>query len=226
MCLLWLAGCDHVLGLSAIGPVRDAGVDAPVDAAAICLADTFMADAIDLTTWTTFQATGTNVAETGELVVTLANDLPTAYAGIDTANSFDLSTAQTVIEVDAVPVGTSAQAQIAWKAATGDYFGITTDGSSLESYEYKDGVNTPLTTVPYDPANQRYWRIRALPETTTVALETSGDDEGWTTQATFMPPGGLSAQVVQIFAGTYQPVSSPGEAAFTNFVMAGNSCVP
>lgn len=68
--------------------------------------------------------------------------------------------------------------------------------------------------ITYDPALHRYWRIRHAAATDTIAYETSPDGIAWTTWRTVPRRIPITALRVELSAGTYESVASPGVAIF------------
>jgi hypothetical protein len=225
-----LAACDQLLLLEDIHPKHDARSadappDAPPDAASevLCMGDDFNHSQIDPTLWkNVYSNAPSSISDDGAtLLVLLGSNAPGDYSGVGTA-PYNFSHMRTVIEVDQIPGQTGATAELSWSNGTNDRLDIYADGNTL----YFGQILSTLSdeqTLPYDSTQMRWWQIRHDRDAIQVAFDVSPDGSSWTTLRTVFPSASISLATitVQLQAGTYQLVPSPGNARFDNFAMIG-----
>jgi len=223
-----LAACDHLLALEDIHPKHDAmpdmPPDMPIDAASevLCRGDDFNATQIDATLWKTVYNNARSITDDGaQLVVMLSSNTPGAYSGVGTG-TYDFSHMRTVIEVDQVPGQMGATAELSWSNGTMDRLDIHVDGTMLYFGQILS-TGRDEQTVSYDATTMRWWQIRHERDAIQVAFDVSPNGSDWTNLGTAFPSASivLTGIIVQLQAGTYQPVTSPGRARFDNFAMIG-----
>ncbi|MFL6211225.1 MAG: carboxypeptidase regulatory-like domain-containing protein [Pyrinomonadaceae bacterium] len=82
-----------------------------------------------------------------------------------------------------------------------------------------DGVLTALS-IPYDPAQHRFWRFRHDPVASAIIFETSPEQTTWTARHSITLQKSVSALAVELSAGTVSPSVAPGQAVFDNFTLS------
>jgi protocatechuate 3,4-dioxygenase beta subunit len=82
-----------------------------------------------------------------------------------------------------------------------------------------DGVLTALS-IPYEPAQHRFWRFRHDPVASAIIFETSPEQTTWTARHSITLQKSVSALAVELSAGTVSPSVAPGQAVFDNFTLS------
>lgn len=229
-----LAGCDHLLDLGPIQPIVDAhsldapsldapSLDAPLDGPDVqCLSDNFDHPSIDVNVWPNFYNTAPSfVSDDGsQLVVMLGTASGNAYAGVITS-PYNFAAMRTQVEVVQIPAAPGATIELAWRdPASQDRLHIYVDGSHIYFGQIVGSGPTDFGVL-YDAAAMRFWQIRHELGAATVSFETSPDGRTWTVQHSLFPPISLASIVVELQAGTYTSLMSPGTGKFDNFAMYG-----
>jgi hypothetical protein len=211
----------------------------PSSAETILLQDNFNDNSLDLSKWnkqnlfsgfidTSIPATETNQRiEFGPL---LSNASGSHYVGMRSVNSFNFNGAYCYVElVQAAASNTSADAMFTLGKDANNYYRIFVEGGTIIGQKrINGGSKVSLFTAAYDPANDRYWRIRHDSTTGKVIFETAPDNGGspgsWTVRSneawnTSAIP--LSSVLFEIKGGTWQAESNaPGTVIFDNFKAA------
>lgn len=163
-----------------------------------------------------FEAEITVVEQNGQLIIKpLALKDGSLYNGYQSAKRWDLTKSSAVVEV----------AQTAEnKAAT--IFSIGIDNSNWVSFRAKgdtlylenrtNGI-TSRTSIDYDKTNHRFWRFRYNQTRDQIIFETSASGSNWDSQRTLSREIPISRILIELGAGTHEPVSQPGTAIFDNF---------
>jgi hypothetical protein len=73
------------------------------------------------------------------------------------------------------------------------------------------------TSITYSGTTHRFWRIRHDGATDTMQLQTSSDGTNWTTRRSLARQLSLAAMKIELGAGTWESLGSPGKAIFDNF---------
>jgi hypothetical protein len=198
-------------------------VDTPPDGPEVlCASDDFHHHAITARLWpTTYQTPPAMITDNGsQLFVALGTSTTAAYSGVQT-KSYNFGDMRTVIEVDNVPGANGATVEIAWRSTTNsDRLHMYVDGATL----YFGQVTTTGPDdlgAPYDPIAMKFWQLRHDLSAVDVAFDTSADGQTWTTLRRIYPAISLSSVYIEIQAGTYKSVATPGFAALDNFAMIG-----
>lgn len=155
------------------------------------------------------------VAEAGgEFVVSFTDPtLARTYSGIRSQERFDLTDCQILVRVTQVPdPATHAYAQLFADTAEG-YLEVLTDGGELLMKRVQGAQHTVLGSLPYDPVEHLYWRLRE--QSGVIYWETSPDAQVWQIQASEPDVLPLSSVEIGLAAGAYQdePVF-PGASHF------------
>jgi len=197
----------------------DGGVDGPplVCAQATLLTDDFE-DGVRGSQWSrSFNPSGTALSETGgNLVVTPAIARPTpAFAAYASLYWYDLRGSHVLVEVPQMVDTTShAQAFLQLTFDSMNYLETVQENGTLSFRKWVGGTVSTAATVPYDPAQHRWWQIRESGGTT--YWDTSPDGTNWTRRASDANPSYVGEVQIVIGAGTYQSEANPGSAHFDN----------
>lgn len=157
--------------------------------------------------------TATTVAETGgQLVITLASNNP-VYSGYVSVSTYDLTGSQLSIQcIQAVnPLSGCEQYMAAFLDASNE-MDIYIGAGNLIFRMRVAGVNNDIG-VAFDPVAMLWWRLRELAGT--IYWETS-DGNSWVVQRSAPTPFAITNLSVNLTAGTYQNVATPGVAIFDN----------
>jgi hypothetical protein len=179
------------------------------------LTDDFADGVIDTAKWSTFGA-ALLAERSGTLQVRpkVAND----YAGVSSQDGYDLRDSEVKVRL----LRTLRQT-----AGTDNYLDAAMDSDNRITMGVDSGLfyivvtvaagKTSLTGlgIPYDPAEHLWLRLRE--KAGTLYCETSGDGETWTVQASLPDPFDLSSMILEIGAGIWDVVASPGVALFDSF---------
>jgi phosphatidylinositol-3-phosphatase len=148
------------------------------------------------------------------------------YAGLRSAISYDFSNAYCHVEaVQTANSSTGADAMLTVGRDVNGYYRIFVEAGSIIFQKRIGGSKITLLTATYNPATDRYWRIRHESASGKVFFETAADsggspgtwtvryNEGWNTAA--IP---LGAILFEVKGGTWQvEASPPGKVVFDNF---------
>jgi hypothetical protein len=143
--------------------------------------------------------------------------------GYETSSSGSYSTTDTYDLTDSVfavevlqTLNTSPYTKTCIAARAGDgsnnWIGISVQEGRLNAFEVSDATGVVLTSLPYDPAQHRWWRLRDVYGTT--HWDVSADGRTWLTLVSKLSPAYLSLVRLQLIAETLRPVASPGVAIF------------
>lgn len=184
------------------------------------LIDNFNDNAADTAKWLVF-ASPLPAAErirevNGRVEITPQGNNSGQYSGYQTLVDTDLTDSQVHVElVRALRPASGAEATFVVSASTGNNVHIVVEGGSLKCYQVVAGTYTRLATVPYDPAQHRWLRLRERSGTT--FWEVSPDGQGWTILFSKANPITLTAVKITLQAGLNAAVPAPGMAIFDNF---------
>lgn len=137
------------------------------------------------------------------------------YAGYVSASTLDFTNATASVRVLQATTGTSDT-----------YLGIVRDGQTFELIVAEEGMlyfiqatngAFDATSIPYDPAAHRFWRIRHVASPAAIHFETSPDRTAWTTRRSVNPSFAVTAVRAELGAGTFAATASPGMAVFEDF---------
>jgi hypothetical protein len=165
--------------------------------------------------------------ETGPL---LQNVNGSSYRGIRSLSTYNFSGAYAYVElVQAPSANTAADAMFTIGKDVDYYYRIYVNAGNLIGQRKIAGVKTTLFTIPYDPVNHRFLRIRHDAVTGAATLDTAPSNGGvpgawvqryseiWNTQVT------LGTTIFEVKGGTWQiEANPPGKVIFDNFRAAVN----
>ncbi len=163
--------------------------------------------------------------------------------GIVTANPVDLTITPSVsIEVDQTATGEGAETIFALGNDSDNFYRFvvtssdslpsgSTSASAKGSSQVKDNSSSGTQTlsfqtnlngqkfaigIPYNPVEQRFWRLRHDAIEQTINFETSPDARVWHLRYKSAISKSVKALTAELSAGTTKPVSNPGTAIFDN----------
>jgi len=170
--------------------------------------------------WTLYRPQAANPTvgvQSGQLQIAPAPNTA-GYNGVYTTQTYDLTGRMTQVEV-VQPVSQAGWCENffrVWLDAN-NYYHIGVGGWSISFVARVGGVND-TTTIGYDPAATRFWRIRHDQYRNTVNFETSADDVTWTVQKTVASAFPLASTRVFLMAGAWGTGNgNPGAAVYDNF---------
>ncbi|MGB9178630.1 MAG: Ig-like domain-containing protein [Pyrinomonadaceae bacterium] len=145
-----------------------------------------------------------------------------AYNGYSSASAINLTNAQATVEVvqTTAPVGSAQTLFGIWGGGSWGSGGllIVEDGGNIYFQLSVNNVITQNYSIPYDPVQHHYWRIRHDVASDTILWETSADAVTWTTRLSVARPFPITAMYPVLYAGKWgTEVSQPGTAIFDNF---------
>jgi hypothetical protein len=149
-----------------------------------------------------------------------ANQAGDRYNGYVSGAIRNLTGASASVEVVRIAGGSAATA-LALCLERQNFHLIETGSGSLYFTQVIAGARTE-TTVAYNAAQHRCWRIRHDAATNMIAFETSADRVTWTARRTVPRQMAITALRVEISAGSWERISAPGTAIFDNFRLEGN----
>jgi Big-like domain-containing protein len=203
------------------------------------LSDDFNDNSIDAAKWisdnlfsgfTNLAVPMSETAQRLEIGPLLQNVNGSSYRGVRSVNAYNFTGAYSYVElVQAPSAATSADAMFTIGKDVDYYYRIYVNAGNLIGLKRIAGVKTTLFTIPYDPVNHRFLRIRHDSATGALTLDTAPGDAGapgtwvqryseiWNTQVT------LGAIIFEVKGGTWQiEANPPGKVIFDNFRVAVN----
>jgi hypothetical protein len=126
--------------------------------------------------------------------------------------------------VQAAASNTGADAMFTIGASVDAYYRLYVSGTNLIGQRKIGATKTTLFSIPYDPVNHRFLRIRHEGATGKAVLETAPGTSGvpgpWVQRynETWNSSVSLSGIIFEMKAGTWQvEANAPGKAIFDNF---------
>jgi hypothetical protein len=210
----------------------------PTPGETVLLADDFNNNALDASKWTAtnlfsgFSDANLPVGELNqriEIGPLVTNAGGSHYAGIRSVSAYDFTNAYCYIAVvQAASASTSADTMLTIGRDVNGYYRIYVEGGSILFQKRINGSKVTLLSVTYNPANDKYWRIRHESASGNVVFETAPDSGGspgtwsvryselWNTSA--IPINGI---LFELKGGTWQPeANAPGMVIFDSFKAA------
>jgi len=206
------------------------------------LSDDFNDNSLDTTKWNAnslfsgYIDLNIPTSETGqrlEIGPLLTNVPDSHYRGIRSVNTYNFSGAYCYVElVQPASSTTKADAMFTVGNDVNNYYRLYVSEGILYGLRKIGGSKTTLFSLPYDPVNHRFLRIRHE-ATGSVSLDTapgSGEIPGTWVQRYSEIWGSsisLTATIFELKGGTWQPESNaPGKVIFDNFRFGSNSGSP
>jgi hypothetical protein len=150
------------------------------------------------------------------------------YRGIRTVNTFSLAGAYAYVELVQAPSSTTdADAMFTVGNNADNYYRIYVSAGNLIGLRRIGGTKTTLFTIPFDPTNHRFLRIRhnAGGLTMDTAPANGGIPGAWVQRYGEMWNGAVSltSVIFEMKGGTWKAEgNAPGKVIFDNFRVAAN----
>jgi PKD repeat protein len=198
-------------------------VNDPAPPANLVFGDDFNDNTIDVTKWTVVSPSSTAVvSEQGQRLQIALPPHEAAYNGISSNAAYDLRGKTVQLEL------AQAVSQAGWVENylqvildSQNYYLINVGAGSLLFRSMVNGANDQ-TSIGFDPAAARYWRIRHDATANTINFETSPNAVTWTTQKTVTPGFSLAAVKFNLMSGAWGTGNNtPGTAKYDNFQLTG-----
>jgi hypothetical protein len=139
-----------------------------------------------------------------------------AYSGYLTASSYDFTGLQATIKLVQAPSGTVAEAVLTVGTDTSNRYIIGVVGNQAHFTYVFNGVWSQIFET-YDPALHKYLRIRHDPSDDGIKFETSAEGLFWTLRRSIPRNVAITNVKIDLVAGSYGSVPSPGMAIFDDF---------
>jgi hypothetical protein len=212
----------HVDGACETGVCRSLQIPA-------CLADTFVDSRVDSGMWELWLPDNEPIVVSeadSKLAIQIAASAGRIYNGVQSRGRYDMIAGNAAVEVISASqeIGVETSFSVDLDSTLG--FTMSTYANRLHLVVHTSGGVTNSLAVDYDPVAQRFWRIRHDPVAGTMEMETSPDNQAWTSQrssATARAPTGVT---VSLLAGTYIDlgIADPGTAYFDSLKLTSASC--
>jgi glucose/arabinose dehydrogenase len=147
------------------------------------------------------------------------------YNGYVSVAGWNLTNSRASVEAIQVATGSASNTQLALCLDSQNFYMISVEGAQLR-FEQVVGSLRTTTSIAYNAAQHRFWRIRHEPSSDSIVFETSSDGQTWAVRRTVARQFAISALKVEISAGTWAAVSSPATAIFDNFRLESNGGGP
>lgn len=149
-----------------------------------------------------------------------------SYRGIRSLNAYNFTGAYSYVElVQAPSAATSADAMFTAGKDVNYYYRVYVNSGNLIGQRKIDGIKTTLFTIPYDPINHRFLRIRHS-ATGSVTLDTAPNEGGapgtWVQRYSEIWNASISLTeiLLEVKGGTWQiEANPPGKVIFDNFIL-------
>ena len=185
------------------------------------LTDSFGDPTLDTAKWAPYSA-GVERQANHRLEIRPESGATNSYGGVSSAVAYDLTSSEVRVElVRALRAAVGAVAYLTVTRDASNAASLLVEGGELFCGKRVAGVLSDVRVVPYDPVAHRWLRLRERGGT--LFYETSPDDHAWTELAAISAPFALAAVKVDVAAGAYQPVASPGVAVFDNVNTPGGA---
>src|SRR5262249_1608905 len=200
----------------------------------VLLADNFNSNSIAPSSW----STGNLFSGTTDTTVTMAaanqqlqigplkqSTAGSHYNGIRSSGTYNFTGAYCYAELIAAPAtNTLADAMLTIGTDVNDYYRIYVEGGSLIAQRRAGVTKTTLFSQAYDPANNKFLRIRHDSAAGSAVFEVAPDNSGlpgaWTAlfSETWNSAIQLTGMIFEMKAGTWQSeANSPGIVIFDTF---------
>ncbi len=181
------------------------------------LHDDFDDNSTNSTLWGGAYSSSATYAETGgQLEITLSSG-GVNYAGYVSTDVYDLTESSIYVKVPTMcNTATTAEAIFTLhNSANTNKVEIMQEQGTLYFRHVISGSATNLASVTYNGSTHLWWRISETGGT--VYWDTSTDGSSWTNRYSESTPIDITALKVELSAGTYAVVASPGTVEFDNF---------
>jgi hypothetical protein len=171
--------------------------------------DDFEDGKLDANLWAKYATANAGVYEKEgvlEFDIDISATPTSAYAW--SQKTYDASGCSAFVEISEVTKDSSAYSAFALTQSPGTYVAFVKYQGNLELKIGKDGTDTELLIVPYNPLWQRFWRLRVH---AAVHWDVSADGIAWTELLSAPLPFPMSAVTLLLQAEAEQPESvDPG----------------
>jgi hypothetical protein len=145
------------------------------------------------------------------------------YNGIYSA-AYDLTGAGASVQAAIAPSASHASSMLTVLADGQNHYRIWSEAYTLSFEKKIGGAKTELKSIPYDPVNHAFWRIRHDAATDAVVFETApslgGTPGAWMLQTSTSRQVAVTGMRVELKAGTYQVETvAPGAVAFDHVLV-------
>lgn len=214
--LLLILGFTATVGAVPTPPLAASGVDLDT------FYDNYNDNSIDTSLWAV-GSLGTSDSQVsvsevnGQLIILpRANQTGDHFRGLISNRTYNLSDGLIFAEVAEIAQG-NAQTILAFGSDNNNKVSMLMQGGNLLMQLTNGGAVVGGTSIPYNNASHRWWRIRHVPAGDTIRFDTSPDGIVWT-QRHSISRGSLNitAGKVNVSAGTSAAVAAPGRARFDN----------
>ena len=177
------------------------------------LIDNFNDNACNTGLWSPYG--GAEAEVNGRLEIRPRSGIAPTYGGYTSSAAYDLTGSQVAMELVRAPRAAEAlEVYLTIERDAGNAASLLVTSGLLFCSQKVAGTITDVVTVPYDPAAHRWLRFRE--RAGTLFYEASPDGTSWTDVAAVPVPFDVSAVKVDVAAGAYSPVPSPGVAVIDN----------
>jgi hypothetical protein len=160
----------------------------------------------------------------------LQNVNGSSYRGVRTMNTYNFTGAHSYVElVQAPSAATSADAMFTVGKDVDKYYRLYVNAGNLIGQRKIAGTKTTLFTIPYDPVNHRFLRIRHDSVTGSMTLDTAPNNGGapgpWVQRytETWNASISLGTIILEVKGGTRQiEANPPDKVIFDNFRVTVN----
>ncbi|HEY0019309.1 MAG TPA: vanadium-dependent haloperoxidase [Longimicrobium sp.] len=179
------------------------------------LVDNFNDDTLDTGKWSAYGATNDRVREANGRIEIRPSSGAAGYSGLAANTTYDLAGSEVRVEVvRTLRNATGCETYLSVGTDTNNRFIITIAQEAIFFDQRIAGTPSTLDSLPYDRVAHRWIRIRERQGA--LYWETSPDGVDWTERARNGAPFAVGAVGVEIAAGCFQAVASPGLAVFDN----------
>ena len=220
--LLLLAGCDRVLGLSPPPSPPDAQT---------CLTEPFTGDVLG-PSWSVFSATAmaVSVQQHDQLEFHYVAGAPNgSYNNITSVRAYDFTRGYLLAEL-VQPPGLHRETSLRLGMSPMEYYDLdiryNVATESVPRVYAKKGDTTQVFDRPYDPVNDRWFRVSI--DGAVVTFETSPDGAHWNGQqsAVTIPTAALSVTIDAYVPGGALASDPAGAVYWDNLAMNAVDCAP
>ena len=163
----------------------------------------------------------TVVEQGGRLEITpRASETGKHYNGYLSVDSWNATNARASVEVVQAAEG-AAETIFSLGVDGNNWFRFAAQAGQLLLQTRVGGVDT-LSSMAYDAAQHRWWRLRHDRREEQVIFETSADGAAWVPRRGVPRKLSLTALTVELGAGSASSVGAPGKAVFDNFALESN----
>jgi hypothetical protein len=204
---------------------NNASTTVSIDVVVMLLADDFNDNSLDTTKWIISDpiAPATVTEQAAQLLITIPPNTA-SYNLLQSKSSYDLRGGSVKVEV-VQPISQAGWCEnyLTAQLDSQNAYHIVAGAGSINFIATVNGINNG-TTATYNPATDRFWRIRHDPGTNTINFETSANGLSWITRRSLLAgfaPVGLKFNLTAGAWGTGN--GNPGAAHFDNFQASNNN---